>query len=652
MPMHQIWKSSKVVLLLILVTTILLNSLSYANANQSPQPISQGQIQSIIAPDLLQAIEGADENELFSIIVWMDLIPEEDINECLLNETGLDSEIYENQQLFNETVLPEIEQSICQKLNLKEAPLPDDTCFRKYKQELDAAITKEYNNYWKEKHIITRREYTFLTDSFISNAVHNPEREILYQGHYTSTICLKATSDEIFAYASYPYVKEVTQYVEHEMVSCLDVSANQIGVYSSGGTGIEDYVGDIVYDGLGVTVGIIEFSGRYDENSPHLSQLNNLHYIQNDYLTPNVDIHATMVTSIIVGKGVTLNNRTYKGIVPNATVYQTYAENQWGTCNAFVLLVDYGVSVINHSAGDYVDPYYDYFDNEIDRLVATTGVAFVNAAGNTGADVISPGKGYNVITVGNAITKTSTGNSLSTPYDINSLSSYVTDLLLPNKPDICAPGTHIEIRLPNGGYADAGTSYSAPMVTGVIAQMIQANPALNYNPTAIKAILLASANQTKVTANNNPYVYYNMREKSGAGFLDAAKAVENALNYNYFSGEYDSYQSYIGQISCQSGDILRVVMDFDKKHTDYIASYQLPEEYNVNDYDIYLFNSHGGLCAVSCSSNNNVEIIELPVFEDDTFTVMLQIENLVHADDPNLVPTVSVAYSITESPSN
>ena len=647
MTKHRFWRIGKWLVSMILVFSLVLNTLSFVDAEQFSESEPQRQVEDIIDPELLHAIECSDENELFTIIVWMGLIPEAEINEFLVNETGLDSDIYENAECFNELVLPNIEQRICKKYNRSNPPQSDDACYQEFKQELDAAIVEEYDNYWREKHIITKREHTLLTNSFINNVVNNPQRNILYQGQYTSTICLEATADEIFTYADYPFVEEISQYTEHEMSSCLDVSADQIGVYSSGGTGIEDFEGDPVYDGLGVRIGIIEFSGKYEANSPHLSQLSNLHYIQNAYLTPDENAHATMVTSIIVGKSITINNRTYKGIVPNATVYQTYAENEWGTCNALSLLVEsYNVSVINCSAGDYIDECYDDFDKEIDRLITKTGVTFVCAAGNTTGAVLSPGKGYNVITVGNAITKTSTGNSLQTPYCINPTSSYVTDSVIPNKPDICAPGTHIEVGSSIGIQIDSGTSYSAPLVTGVIAQMLQANQALIGHPTEIKAILLASADQSKISTYNNPLDNYNFREKSGAGFINAVKAVENAKQYNCLSFISNSNQTVLPPIYCHAGDVLRVAMVFDKKHEDLIWSH-LPESDNhINDYDLVLQGLNSGLCALSCSAKNNVEIIEYTVTSDDVFFVIAELFNLAYPNDPSLFPIVSVAFSI------
>lgn len=63
-----------------------------------------------------------------------------------------------------------------------------------------------------------------------------------------------------------------------------------------------------------------------------------------------------------------------------------------------------------------------------------------------------------------------------------------------------------------------GTSFSAPIVASVIAQMIEANP--NLNPRRVKQILT----QTTDKLFNVP------KEKQGYGLIHARKAVKEALN--------------------------------------------------------------------------------------------------------------------------
>jgi serine protease AprX len=63
-----------------------------------------------------------------------------------------------------------------------------------------------------------------------------------------------------------------------------------------------------------------------------------------------------------------------------------------------------------------------------------------------------------------------------------------------------------------------GTSVAAPIVTSVIAQMLEANPGLT--PQQIRAILTTTALKLPGVEN----------ERQGAGVLNAARAVKEAAN--------------------------------------------------------------------------------------------------------------------------
>lgn len=67
-------------------------------------------------------------------------------------------------------------------------------------------------------------------------------------------------------------------------------------------------------------------------------------------------------------------------------------------------------------------------------------------------------------------------------------------------------------------YVD-GTSFSAPIVSSVVAQMLEANP--NLNPPAIKRILISTAERLP---------HYEV-DRQGWGVIDARRAVERALSY-------------------------------------------------------------------------------------------------------------------------
>jgi serine protease AprX len=126
------------------------------------------------------------------------------------------------------------------------------------------------------------------------------------------------------------------------------------------------------------------------------------------------------------------------------------------------------------------------------------------------------------------------------------------------KPDLLAPGVGIEslsdptsrmyatrpTALLAGTVATSylpylslsGTSMATPVVTGTVALMLQANPALT--PNAVKAILQYAA---------QPYAGYDALTQ-GAGFLDAAGAVALARSFADPSGVQPSSPAWSRQI--------------------------------------------------------------------------------------------------------
>src|SRR6185369_12662709 len=172
----------------------------------------------------------------------------------------------------------------------------------------------------------------------------------------------------------------------------------------------------------------------------------------------------------------------------------------------------------------------------------------VTAAGNMGKNgqgqlqygaITAPGNAPWVLTVGASSTNGTLTRSDDTmaPYS----SSGPTLIDFDSKPDLVAPGTGtISLAVPGSTFymtkvamllggsiplgskpylSLSGTSMAAPVVSGTVALMLQANP--NLTPNLIKAILQYTAQQ---------YPGYNTL-RQGAGFLNTLGAVRLAQFY-------------------------------------------------------------------------------------------------------------------------
>ncbi len=103
-------------------------------------------------------------------------------------------------------------------------------------------------------------------------------------------------------------------------------------------------------------------------------------------------------------------------------------------------------------------------------------------------------------------------------------SYYVSDSYPIRKPTISAPGTRIEI---GDDVMDPGTSIAAPMVSGVIAKLMEEFSILTIHPELVMAALVVSA--SPVSGQTDAWDPH-----AGAGRVNYEKAREALSNYTLF----------------------------------------------------------------------------------------------------------------------
>ena len=265
--------------------------------------------------------------------------------------------------------------------------------------------------------------------------------------------------------------------------------------------------------------------------------------------------HGTHVAGIIAGSGYD-SNGARRGVAPaaNLVVLKVLDGDGYGYISNVIAALDYAVEhraqfnirVINLSvaAGVYESYNTDPLTLAAKRAVQA-GVVVVTAAGNLGRNaqretqyggITAPGNAPWVLTVGASSHNGTVGRSDDSIAPFSSRGPSYIDYAA--KPDIVAPGVGIEsladatsslfLSHPSArlwGTVDtatqpylsmSGTSMSAPVVTGTVALMMQANPGLS--PNLVKAILQYTAEHKS---------QYNDLTQ-GAGFLNARGAVQLA----------------------------------------------------------------------------------------------------------------------------
>ena len=647
-----------IILSISIIVTIFAAPFSLTALSLSDVAVSASQ--SKIAPDLYETADTKDGK--YRVSLFLESIPDDIINKAVLQKTGYSVDVYESDAFYTE-VAPRIQKQIeenSQKAEVNVSSVGVSTMNETAK--LDAALQSEMDQYIVAKRGVIKELNTAQNTQFISK--HSIDsKNIVFQSRYASFITLYLTKQQIDTISLDESVVQILPSVDSRFQSSYDLVMPQVHVDDTSGTKSASFNSEQGFWGDGIKIGVIEAeNGICDVNYVQLNEAftdDRLFILNNSYISEGqvrtvpstVSEHATHVTSLIIGAPLTDSNATYCGVVPNATVYQIPVDIPDDLYNAVEVLAEHGVSVINFSGGLGTGHLYTEVDQRIDALVKSLGITFVNAAGNSGnsldPSVASPGKAYNVVTVGNAETKLSNGGEANAPFGIYQESSYLDARYLTNKPDIVAPGSYLTF--PDGDEDDFyfGTSYSAPIVTGVAAQIHQANLTCKTNYTLTKAILLAGADYDAISSTNNatciPSGY--AREKSGVGLLNAVNSVNIAVNstcgYSSVNLKNSSaLLTYVRRFSVTvpANTKIRIALTYDKPENILLTS-----EYG-NNVDLYLCNSSGATVSLSASSDN-VEVLEYTVTQAGTYRIEIHFASLI-ASDTSLFMNVGVAWRL------
>jgi serine protease AprX len=351
---------------------------------------------------------------------------------------------------------------------------------------------------------------------------------------------------------------EASPFIEHISLDRLVVGATERTGATVGAASVRQVLG---FDGSGVGVAIIDsgVTSWHDDltGGPDVAQrIDRFVDLVNGGVSPYDDYgHGTHVAGIVAGNGFD-SDGARSGIAPGArlTVLKVLDGSGQGRISDVIAAFDYivankdalNIRVVNLSI---TAAAYESFDSDpltsAARRAVTAGIVVVAAAGNSGrgpegrtqyGGVMAPGNAPWVVTVGASSHMGTVDRADDSIAAFSSRGPGAGGSIA--KPDIVAPGVGIESLsdsgsafytsrssyLMNGTVATSyqpylslsGTSMATPVVTGTVALMLQANPALT--PNQVKAILQYTA---------QAYPGYDALTQ-GAGFLNAKGAVELA----------------------------------------------------------------------------------------------------------------------------
>ena len=363
------------------------------------------------------------------------------------------------------------------------------------------------------------------------------------------------------------------------------------------------------YTGVGASVAILEDSRAHNNFWLY-------NYVDaRDWGDPNMDDHATRVMG-----NVGSSHGFHLGIARGASLYSANATN-YATSNlqsAGNWAVTQGVDIINNSWGpatstgclSSIGTYFDY-------RVVTDKVLVTFAAGNSGELVSDHAMAFNILSVGSfADHNTANWNADS----MSGFSAWQEGYgCSPSngdrqEPDLVAVGEGIRsttIHPPSVDTTDiAGTSYSAPMVAGEAALLLEIDPNLAGKPEALRALLMASATHN-IEGDNR------LSEYDGAGGIDVYSAYLDTLNGRYAQMTINptTWTSYDYTFYANAGEPISCAIAWTSHPNASYTSNPL-----LTDLDLRLYNPSMGLVKSSTSSNNSYEIVRTTADASGTWT--------------------------------
>ena len=590
----------------LIVTLSLFTTLSvgtYGNSVTALELTKQKKISSV----LLKEMDGLKRNETVPIYVEFEDIGKDFIEQKVDEQTGMTL-----------TQIEQLEDKYLNSEELKNASNEElDTLLPKYFKETESKreyIQSLVNNRIMTERSIAKKLYDKQNEEYVEQ-IGIDKTDIEFVSSYSPMVITECTENEIDDIVVQSKVKSIDIHEDVQIVpeenqiseTEAETTATSASSYTTAwksAISADITTNTIGIKGDGVTVGVLD---KYTVNASH-SDLVDTNITVLD--KPNYAIaHGTKVTRILAGSN---------GVVPEAKIYTTSTNSTPTTPEAEIeRLINSGVSLINISLafGERNNDYYNQFEKWIDHVSYKHDVLIVISAGNVstlGNNIVGGGAlSYNSLTVGGINTmkpETSSDDVFHTD------TCYANgDTLGCAKPDCEAAFNDVLKEDWNG------TSFAAPAVTGVCAQVLQTKPSLSFRNFITKAIIMASCDRKGTESYAN-----GLTSKEGSGVVNAQKAVIIASTNRY---EYQIKFPYaytldenIDYVKRGSPSKLVVCWEIHSSPTDLEHLSGSASSRGCYNYDLSVYSSKGTLLKESNIANSSAEAV---VFnsENDTLEV-------------------------------
>lgn len=467
----------------------------------------------------LREIPSMDEQTQIPVYVWYEDINYESVEKEVEKRTGITlGSIDTDLKMPSEDVLNKL---------AKMTEKTDRTyeCVKEMQSYLDETqIDREYERSITDEYINTKR---MISKEKIKNKYNKvfkntsiDKTNVVFRSKYAPMIIAKLTKKEI---------EELI--VLDEIVSielCDEESVSNVMPWNSIPTfkdinGYDDVIFKTGLTGNGVTMGMIDHDTPYNYACEELD-MDRIEILGSEvqYWSDDECPHSVNSSIIIMGSnGIAPNiEKMYVTtfIDPNLTPNYSYYECMEYLCDKGVKIINQSIglnAVRNNNSYHNIEKWLDYITNQFGiTVVQSEGNGYSSNYDESYRSVWVPGASYNVITVGAMNDNDTADKNDDKVFYYNSCGTSGGCA----KPDILAPAN----------LAGGGTSSAAPVVSGIIALMLELKPSLSLYPQAIKAVLMASCHRKvldQFVDQQTETMEQGLTEQQGAGVVDPYMAL-------------------------------------------------------------------------------------------------------------------------------
>lgn len=348
--------------------------------------------------------------------------------------------------------------------------------------------------------------------------------------------------------------------------------------------------------------------------------------------------HATACAGILASRQ-TPNTGAAPGL---AQIYSYAGAGDASAQQAWAWGMSQGISFGNCSWWNGQKGQIQFLDRYFDYIIRNFAVMLFKSAGNQGGSdgkITTPGCGFNMIASGNATDQDNhdwNGDAMS------SSSSWVNPIEGHDKPEVTACGTTITTTTtasPWIGAQGSGTSYASPLSCGIAALLAQTNTALQAEPEAVRALLMAGA-------FHNVEGAAALSDRDGTGHVDAA-ASQSATARGQVHQATLTPASFAGGI--YSVQVPLVANDETRLCAVWFSQANSAYSTDVLQMDLDMTVWLGGtLVATSASITNPFEIVQFVPPQTGTYTVRLQNMRFLGTSEPLAVAWVTRRNAATD----